>query len=260
MQIDKDAALIRNIAGGDIDVAIVLGSGLAAAVGSSFERVAIPYERLRSLPFSPLPGHRGEALVGTWGERRVLAFSGRSHLYQGFSAGQVTTAVRVARAAGARALVLTNAAGALNLEFKAGDLMLLCDHLNLTGTNPLLAGIVDNPFVDMLDAYSPRLRNAARRHATDAHRMREGVYAGLLGPSYETSAEAAYLRGIGADAVGMSTVLETIMARALDMEVLAFSLITNAAGAETTHEEVTAVANESAPRLAQLVEKTLPEI
>ncbi len=256
---ERDPSLIRDAAGGDIDIAIVLGSGLAKALGKNFERVAIPYDRLTSLPFSALPGHRGEALVCTWSGRRVLALSGRAHLYQGFSAAQVTAGVRLARAAGARAIVLTNAAGALDPAYDAGDLMLLADHLNLTGTNPLLGAGFENPFVDMANAYASRLRDAARAHATHEHRLREGVYVGLLGPSYETSAEAHYLRTIGGDAVGMSTVLETIMARALGMEVLAFSLITNVVGAaETTHQEVMATADASAPRLADLIEKTLP--
>ena len=254
-----DAALVRETAHGSIDVALVLGSGLASAIGASFERTSIPYDRLGSLAFSPLPGHRGEALVGTWCGKRVLALSGRAHLYQGFTPTQVTAGVRLASATGARAIVLTNAAGALNAKYDPGDLMLLEDHINLTGANPLLGGD-ERSFVDMLDAYSPRLRAAVRRHAKKRHRLREGVYIGLLGPSYETAAEARYLRTIGGDAVGMSTVLETIAARALEMEVLAFSLITNAAGAQTTHEEVTSVASASAPLLAELIEKTLPEI
>lgn len=254
----SDAELIRDAARGPIDVAFVLGSGLAAAIGDAFERTLIPYDRLTSLAFSPLPGHRGEALVGMWGGKRVLAFSGRAHLYQGFTPEQVTAGVQLAHAAGARAIVLTNAAGALNPKYDPSDLMLIDDHINLTGTNPLLGERAS--FVDMLDAYSPRLRAAARKHAKKRHRLREGVYVGLLGPNYETAAETRYLRTIGGDAVGMSTVLETIAARSLGMEVLAFSLITNAAGAQTSHEEVTGVANESAPRLADLIEKILPEI
>ncbi len=255
----KDAVLIREAARGAIDVALVLGSGLTAAIGEAFERTTIPYERLQSLAFSPLPGHRGEALVGTWYGKRVLALSGRAHLYQGFTAEQVTAGVRLAHAAGARTILLTNAAGALNPKYDAGDIMLVEDHINLTGTNPLL-GNEETAFIDMLEAYSPRLRSAVRKHAKKRHRLREGIYVGLLGPSYETTAEARYLRGIGGDAVGMSTVLETIAARALGMDVLAFSLITNAAGAQTTHEEVTSIANASAPLLAELIEKTLPEL
>ena len=259
MQGNNDAARIRDAAGGDIDIAVVLGSGLAKALGKNFEHVAIPYDRLTSLPFSPLAGHRGEALVGTWSGRRVLALSGRAHLYQGFSPAQVTAGVRLAWAAGARAIVLTNAAGALNPAYEAGDLMLVADHLNLTGANPLLGAGLENPFVDMANAYAARLRDVARSHAKPEHRLREGVYVGLLGPSYETAAEAHYLRTIGGDAVGMSTVLETIAARALGMEVLAFSLITNVVGAaETTHEEVMAAADAGAPRLAELIGKTLP--
>jgi purine-nucleoside phosphorylase len=256
MGIEKDAERIRKAAGGDVEVAVVLGSGLAAAIGSAFERTAIPYEKLKTLSFKPLAGHRGEALVGTWNGRRILAFSGRAHLYQGFSAQEVTAGVRLAHAAGARTLILTNAAGALNSEYRAGDVMLLSDHVNLTGSNPLAGAGRENPFVDMNDAYSPQLRGRVREAATPDHRLREGVYVGLLGPSYETPAEAKYLSRIG-DAVGMSTVLETIAARALGMDVLAFSLITNAAGEETTHSEVTRIANERAPRLAKLIEKAL---
>jgi purine-nucleoside phosphorylase len=257
----QDSALIRSSAKGDIEVAVVLGSGLAQALGEDFKRTAIPYERLTSLAFRSLPGHQGEALVGTWRGRRVLAFSGRAHLYQGFTPAQVTANVRLAKAAGARTLIVTNAAGALNPVYDAGDLMLIADHLNLTSRNPLLDQTTAPQFVDMADAYAARLRAVAQRHTTAEHRLREGVYVGLLGPSYETAAEARYLRTIGGDAVGMSTVLETIMARALGMEVLGFSLITNVVGAaETTHEEVMATADASAPRLADLIEKTLPEI
>jgi purine-nucleoside phosphorylase len=259
--VERDAEVVRKAAGGEVDVALVLGSGLGSAIGRGFERVTVPYSNMNSIAFSPLAGHGGEALAGTWASRRVLAFSGRAHLYQGFTAEQVTASVRLAKCCGARALVLTNAAGALDPAYDAGDLMLVSDHLNLTGTNPLLGNAAARQFVDMSDAYAPRLRAIAKRHAARSDRLREGVYVGLLGPSYETPAEARYLRTIGGDAVGMSTVLETIMARALEMEVVAFSLITNMVGAaETTHEEVTATANAAAPRLAALIEKVLPEI
>lgn len=261
MRSDSDAAIIKETAKGEIEIAVVLGSGLDEALGAGFERTAIPYERLESIAFRALPGHRGEALVGTWRGRRVLVFSGRAHLYQGFTPAQVTANVRLAKACGARALVLTNAAGALNPVYDAGDLMLIADHLNLTGCNPLLDQTAAPQFIDMADAYDARLRALVQRHARQQHRLREGVYIGLLGPSYETPAEARYLRTIGGDAVGMSTVLETIMARALGMVVLGFSLITNVVGAtETTHEEVTATAHACAPRLAELIEKTLADI
>lgn len=260
-QTQRDASVVCEAAGGEITIAIVLGSGLASAIGKGFKRVEIPYPRLGSIAFSPLPGHQGQALAGTWAGQRVLAFSGRAHLYQGFTAEQVTSSVRLAKVCGARALVLTNAAGALNPAYDAGDLMLVADHINLTGTNPLLGSAIEQPFVDMSDAYAARLRAIVHRHVAPAHRLREGVYVGLLGPSYETGAEARYLRTIGGDAVGMSTVLETIAARALGLEVLAFSLITNVVGAtETTHAEVTATAAAASPRLADLIEKALPGI
>lgn len=260
-QLERDAEIACKAAGGEVEIAVVLGSGLGPAIGEGFARNVIPYSDLKSVAFSPLAGHRGEALAGSWAGRRVLAFSGRAHLYQGFTPEQITSSVRLAKACGARALVLTNAAGALNPIFDAGDLMLVADHVNLTGTTPLFGNAVEQPFVDMNDAYAARLRAIVKRNAIPSDRLREGVYVGLTGPSYETSAEARYLRTIGGDAVGMSTVLETIMARALKIEVLAFSLITNVvAAAETTHEEVTARAAAAAPRLAALIEKTLPAI
>ena len=259
--LSHDASIIENIAGGPIDVAFVLGSGLSSALRDAFTTTAIPYDRLLGFPVAALAGHAGEALIGTWNGKRVVAFAGRVHLYQGFSAQQISVNVRLAQACGARVLVLTNAAGALNAELSPGDLMLITDHLNLTGHNPLVSAALDNPFTDMMNAYSPRLRDIVMRAARPEDRLRSGVYAGLLGPSYETPAEARYLRTIGADAVGMSTVLETIVARTLGIEVLGVSLITNVVGAaETTHGEVTSVGSASAPRLASLLERLVHEL
>jgi len=249
-----DAKLLEETAGGPIDVAIVLGSGLSSALSQLAAFTSIPYDRLLGMPTATLSGHAGEALVGTVGGKRVVAFAGRVHMYQGFSASQVTVNVRLARASGAKTMILTNAAGALNPAFTSGQLMLIEDHINLTGTNPLVGAALDNPFVDMARCYSPRLRQLARQIAGDDESVVEGVYLALLWPSYETAAEGRYLRGTGADAVGMSTVLETILARSYGMEVLGISLITNTVGAdETTHAEVTAVAASAAPRLAKIV-------
>lgn len=249
-----DATLLEETAGGPIDVAIVLGSGLSGALSQLASFTSIPYDRLLGLPVATLAGHVGEALVGTVGGKRVVAFAGRVHMYQGFSASQVTVSVRLAHASGAKAMILTNAAGGLNPAFKPGNLMLIEDHLNLTGANPLIAAALDNPFIDMARCYSPRLRHLAREVAGNDPSVVEGVYLALLGPSYETAAEGRYLRGLGADAVGMSTVLETILARSFGMEVFGVSLITNAVGAdETTHAEVTAVAGQAAPRLAAII-------
>lgn len=252
--LSHDASKLEEAAGGPIDVGIVLGSGLSSTLRDSFAHVAIPYDALLGMPVAALRGHAGEALVGTWHGKRVVAFAGRVHLYQGFSPTQVTVNVRLAHAAGAKAMILTNAAGGLNAEYRAGDLMLIADHINLTGRNPLVAWPHDNPFVDMADAYSARLRAIAKGVVKAGLRVHEGVYASVLGPSYETGAEMRYLRTLGADAVGMSTVLETIFARFLNMGVLGLSLITNVVGAaETSHADVTEQGHRSAPAVAELL-------
>jgi len=260
--IDRMSNDLERVAGGPLEVAVVLGSGLSPALSEAFPATRIPYDQLLGIPVASLQGHAGEALVGRWHGRRVVAFAGRVHLYQGFSPQQVVANVRIAHAAGAKLVIITNAAGALNPEFAPGDLMLIEDHINLTGRNPVVGAWLANPFVDMLDAYSPRLRAIAKSVARSEHRkLREGVYAGLLGPNYETRAEAHYLRTIGADAVGMSTVLETIYARSVGMEVLGLSLITNVVGSpDTSHGEVLTQALASAPRFAELLDSVLSKL
>ena len=256
-----DASRLEESAGGRIDVAIVLGSGLSSALRDAFPHVSLPYDTLLGMPVASLRGHAGEVLAGTWKGKRVAAFAGRVHLYQGFSAVQVTTSVRLAHAAGARMVILTNAAGSLRERLVPGDIMMIADHINLTGENPLVAWPHDNPFVDMADAYSARLRAIVHAAATPEHRLREGVYAGTLGPNYETGAEANYLRAIGADAVGMSTVLETIFARFLAMGVLGFSMITNAVAAPgTTHTDVTEQGAKTGALLADLIGRFLEKL
>ena len=256
-----DASIVRDSADGPIDLAIVLGSGLSSTLRDRFESKSLPYDMLLGFPVASLRGHAGEALIGTWQGKRVCVFAGRVHLYQGFSPQQVTVNVRLAHAAGARMMVLTNAAGALNPEFASGDFMALSDHINLTGSNPLIGVPHENPFVDMLDCYSSRLRTLLKSVAKPEHRLREGVYAGLVGPSYETFAEGRYLRSIGADAVGMSTGLETIFARFLGMGVLGIILITNVVGgAETSHGDVTEQAAARAGHLADLLEAFIAKL
>ena len=247
---------------GEIDIAVVLGSGLSELLGGEefaeraiFNRVG--YTDI-GMPVAQLAGHAGHALVGRWHGKRVLAFAGRVHGYQGFEARDVTRNVAIAAEHGAKTLLLTNAAGALNPDFRAGDLMVIADHINLSGMNPLVGAGLSNPFINMTDAYSPALRTLAQSLDTN---LREGVYAGLLGPTYETPAEARYLRMIGADAVGMSTVLETIAARAKRLDVFGVSLITNAVAApDTSHAEVTDVAKTAAPRLAALLDAMVERI
>jgi purine-nucleoside phosphorylase len=213
----------------------------------------LPYEKLHA-PQSALAGHPGIAYAGTWAGKRVVAFAGRAHLYQGYSPDDVTYFVRLAAASGAKTIVLTNAAGGLNAIFARGDVMLIRDHLNLTGATPL-DGNRPNPFLSTIDLYAPHLRVLAREHA-GAVPLREGVYAGVRGPQYETPAESEALRRLGADAVGMSTVLETLAARSLGLDVLGISLISNIIGAqsEVSHEEVLAASREGAAAVASVIE------
>lgn len=249
---------LLSVTGGNVDVAIVLGSGLSAALDGRADFARMPYAKFTGMPVAKLTGHSGEVLGGIWHRKRVAIFAGRVHLYQGFSAADVTYNVRLAAQAGASTIVLTNAAGGLNPGFSPGEIMLLRDHINLSGANPLTGSGLENPFVDMMNAYDPALRDLAKQ---SDNALREGVYASVPGPSYETPAEAHYLRTIGADAVGMSTVLETIQARALKMRVLGLSLITNMVGApETTHAEVTEMGRRSADRFADVVENTISRL
>jgi len=247
---------------GEIDLAVVLGSGLSELLGAPEWAERALFDRVDyadiGMPFAQLAGHAGHALVGRWRGKRVLAFAGRVHAYQGFDAREITRNVAVAAEHGAKTLLLTNAAGALNPNLRPGDLMAISDHLNLTGMNPLLGSGFSNPFVNMTDAYSSQLRKTA--HDIDED-LQEGVYAGLLGPTYETRAEARYLRLIGADAAGMSTVLETIAARARRMDVFGVSLITNVVAApELSHAEVLETAKSAQTRLAALLDGMVERI
>ena len=250
------SARLQRRAGGAIDVAIVLGSGLSETVWERITGSEIGYERLH-LPSQVLLGHPGIAIAGTWASKRVVAFGGRVHLYQGYSAREVTEVVRLAAATGARTIVITNAAGGLNPQFAAGDIMLIRDHLNVTGATPL-DGRAGDAFVAMSDAYAPHLRALAHRDVANPA-LREGVYAGVRGPQYETPAEAEALRRLGADAVGMSTVLETLAARALGCDVLGISVIANVLGSSNVpaHADVARAAVAAAPRLASLIETVI---
>lgn len=250
------AARLQRRAGGALDVAIVLGSGLGMSVRDRIDGAEIAYERLYA-PERALAGHPGVAYAGAWCGKRVAAFAGRAHLYQGYSVAEVTYLVRLAAAAGAKTIVLTNAAGGLNPAFARGDVMLIADHINLTGATPL-DGSLANPFLNTIDAYAPHLRVLARAHAGDVP-LREGIYAGVRGPQYETAAESEALRRLGADAVGMSTVLETLLARSLGLDVLGISLITNTIepAHDLSHDDVLAASRESATAVTRVIEGLL---
>ena len=249
-------------------VAIVLGSGLGDFADSLRDAVSIPYTEIPQWPASAVVGHAGKLVAGAIAGRRVAALSGRAHFYEGHSMPVVTFATRVLGLLGVRTLVLTNAAGGINLNFKPGTLMVIDDHINLMGTNPLVGANDDRfgpRFPDMTEAYSRRLRQVAdEAAAASGVSLAHGVYAALHGPSYETPAEIRYLRTIGADAVGMSTVPEAIVGRHMGMEVLGISCITNpAAGVlpqPLVHDEVMAVARRVRGEFSRLLEGILERL
>ena len=247
---------------GSADVGIVLGSGLGAFTSALADSVTIPYGDIPHWPASAVVGHAGTLVIGTLKGKRVAALSGRAHFYEGHTMQVATFATRVVGVLGVKQLILTNAAGGINLNFKPGTLMVIDDHINLMGTNPLVGANEDRfgtRFPDMTEAYSRRLRAVADAAAkATGVPVAHGVYVAVHGPSYETPAEIRYLRTIGADAVGMSTVPEAIVARHMGMEVLGISCITNpAAGVlpqPLVHDEVMEVARRVRAEFSALLE------
>ena len=241
------------------ETAIVLGSGLNSLVENVSFEDQIAYAEFSELPPAQVQGHRGQFALGEIGDGRVIYAQGRCHLYKGHAASAVTAGIRLLAESGIKQIILTNAAGTTNPAFHPGSWMMICDHLNLTGTTPLIGS---NQFVDMTDIYSRKRResfaSAARREGIILH---EGVYAGVLGPQYETPAEVKMMRTLGADALGMSTVLEAIQARALGVEVSGFSCLTNwAAGigkTELSHREVLSTGKASAAEFSRLLAAAL---
>ncbi len=247
--------------------AVVLGSAQAAFVDALEERVEIDYHEIPHWPVPSVQGHAGKLILGKCGGTAVTVMSGRVHLYEGWSPRQVTFGVRVLGALGLKHLVLTNAAGGINPKYHRGLLVLITDHLNLQGTNPLLGPNDDHlgpRFPDMTRAYWPAHQEKAKAAAAELGiELGEGVYAGLLGPSFETPAEIRYLRTIGADLAGMSTVAETIVANHMGIRVLAISTVTNmAAGmqAELSHAEVLETGKSAADGLIRLLTRVLPRL
>ncbi|HEX6626398.1 MAG TPA: purine-nucleoside phosphorylase [Gemmatimonadaceae bacterium] len=231
-------------------IAIILGSGLGGLSNKMVDAVRIPFGDIPGFPEATVIGHEGTLLLGSLGGRDVVALSGRFHVYEGHPAALAAFPVRVFHALGAREMFVSNAAGGISPKFAVGELMMISDHINLMGTNPLIGEVeeTDARFTDMTDAYDPGFRRILRNSAEELGiTLREGVYAGVLGPSFETPAEVKMLRMLGADAVGMSTVPEVIVARGLGMRVAGVSCITNAAagvtGAALSHAEVLETTN-----------------
>jgi len=249
-------------------IALVLGSGLGAFADDLADAVKIPYEKIPSFPHSTAVGHAGRLVIGSVGNVPVAAMQGRVHLYEGYSAKQVAFPMRVFRRIGIRAAILTNAAGGINLEFKQGGLVVLRDHINLQGTNPLIGANDERfgpRFPDMTQAYWKSYREfalaEAKRQGIEVH---EGVYAALSGPSYETPAEIRYLRTIGADLVGMSTVPEVIASRHMGIRVLGISCVTNMAAGildqPINHAEVMETGERVKNQFVALLRAVIPRI
>ncbi|HXP34828.1 MAG TPA: purine-nucleoside phosphorylase [Chthoniobacterales bacterium] len=241
------------------DTAIILGSGLNSLVVDPSKDQIVPYAEFSEIPQPSVHGHLGRFVLGEIEKARIIFAQGRVHLYEGHTARDVTSIVRVLAEAGIKQLIVTNAAGALNPKFKSGDWMMLTDHINLTGTSPLLGSA---KFLDLTEAYSLRLREKFRAAARKIDIvLDEGVYAGGVGPQYETPAEVRMLQKLGADAVGMSTVLEVIQARALGLEVVGFSCLTNLAAGlskeKLNHGEVLETGKRAAAHFSRLLDAAL---
>ena len=266
------AALIRDHVGARPEVGVIIGSGLSAVAEHLDQATAVPYSALPHWPLSTVQGHRGEIIVGRWAGHTVAILNGRAHFYEGYSMAELALPVRVLKTLGVNTLIVTNAAGGLDPTFRVGDCMLITDHINLpgmAGQSPLRGPndpMMGPRFPDMTRVYDPTLAELARRAARERGiTLREGVYIMLAGPTYETPAEVRFLRLIGADAVGMSTVPEVVAARHLGLAVLGLSGITNVAHlahdeGEVSHEEVIAAGRILGPRMRDLIEGVLEQM
>lgn len=250
------------------DIAIILGTGLGNLTNRVTKPVAVSYESIPNFPHSTVLSHAGRLLFGMLGGKRVVVMDGRFHYYEGYTLEQVTFPVRVLRKLGAKILIVSNAAGGLNLSFKKGDLVLIDDHINLMGVNPLVGPNDDRlglRFPDMSEPYSKRLMSLAEKAAHEKHiPLRRGVYLGISGPNLETRAEYRFMRQIGVDVVGMSTVPEVIVGVHAGFEILGISVVTDLCDPDhlkpVNIEEIIHTANEAGPKLDQLVESVVQKL
>ena len=270
-QINEVANFLRARMSAKPRVALILGSGLNALAASIENPEIIPFHNIPHWPVSTVLGHSGQLVIGNLERQPVFVMQGRVHYYEGYGMSQVTLPIRVMQKLGIEILIVTNAAGGINPDFVPGDVMLITDHLNLAGMagmNPLVGPNLDEfgpRFPDMSQAYDRELSDKARRSASEAGvRLREGVYAGLSGPSFETPADLRFLRVAGADAVGMSTVPEVTVARHGGMRVLGFSGISNKANLDgstiTTHDEVMEAGRVITPKMETIIRGVLKSI
>lgn len=266
--IEKAASYLREKISTPPRIGLILGSGLGVLADEIEEAVKIPYEQIPEFPVSTVEGHAGQLVYGRLEGAAVIAMQGRFHYYEGYRLDQVTFPIRVMKALGVKELIVTNAAGGVNERFQPGDLMIITDHINNMGNNPLIGP--NDPelgvrFPDMTEAYSKRLRNIAKEVAANLRiPIQEGVYVANTGPSYETPAEIRMIRAIGGDAVGMSTVPEVIVARHAQIEVLGISCISNMAAGildqPLTHDEVMETTERVKANFLRLVKGIIAEM
>lgn len=259
--INESVAYIKSCYPKNIDICIVLGSGLSDIADEIINPVSISYKDIPNFPLSTAPGHEGKLIIGELEDKVVLCMKGRLHFYEGYPLSKVTYPIRVIKSLGINKLILTNAAGAINRDYAVGDLVLIKDHLNFIGSNPLIGPNLDDygpRFIDMSNCYNFQLRELAKRVAEkQGVNLQEGVYVGYSGPSYETPAEIKAFRILGGDVVGMSTVPEAIVANHCGMQTLAISCLTNMAAGVTSNklneDEVLKIGAEIAPKFSKLI-------
>lgn len=247
------------------EIGIILGTGLGGLINEIEDQVAIPYKDIPNFPVSTVEGHVGQLIFGRLGGRNIVAMQGRFHFYEGYTMREVTFPIRIMKLLGIRLLVLSNASGGLNPTFEVGDLMIITDHINLMPSNPLIGENFDElgpRFPDMSEAYDKEIiRKALEIASVNKLQVRTGIYAGVSGPTFETPAEYNYIRIIGADAVGMSTVPEVIVARHMGLTCFAVSVISDLGVhgkiVEVSHKEVINIASIAEPRMTLLIQQLL---
>ena len=264
----ESAAFIKEKTNVTPSIGLILGSGLGELADSIENPVKIPYESIPNFPVSTVEGHAGQLVIGELEGKTVIAMQGRFHFYEGYSMQEVTFPVRVMKELGTELLVITNACGGMNKAFQPGDLMIITDHLNMTGTNPLIGPNLDElgpRFPDMSFTYTKKYISFVEEVGQKLGiKLQKGVYAGVTGPTYMTGAELIMLRNVGGDVVGMSTVPEAIVARHAGMNIIGISCITDMAIGEEiqgiTHEEVVEVANRTKPKFISLVKEIVSTV
>lgn len=261
--INEAVSFIRTKTKESPKLGVILGTGLGGLAKAVKREVEIPYDQIPHFPVSTVESHAGKLLIGTVGGKRVVAMEGRFHLYEGYTLKQVTFPVRVMKALGIETLIVSNAAGGLNPQFNKGDIVLMTDHINFQGDNPLIGKNDDTMgprFPDMFNAYDRDLRDLAIQVSVEEKiPVQKGVYVGVSGPTLETAAEYRMMRVLGGDLVGMSTVPEVIVARHQGTKVLGFSVVTDMglpdAMEACSHQKIVAVAEVAGPKLSRLIEK-----